>query len=669
MSILEILKGVIHNFKFLDMYGFPIELYLKESRNFKSNSGALITIIVILLAILSFFSQIDSWLNAEKCTPIYSMENHSVRNILDQNLTIQYTLQNENYNIYFSVNAILSEKTLGYKDLSKYLIIEYKYSKTGNDVDFVPLEYESCNSRTQNEFLGLNYDKEKVPVNKTNDFQMCIKYPFSLGLQAQPANQMVWLPILSFEIKECVNTTENNFFCASEKEIQDMIQYVTVQASIPKTIYDFKNKTEPIKKMFQYQIFYLDWNMKLRLVSEINPSYLYKDFGIISEDYYFQNVDFNAEKPVLNVRTKNQENKLLFQYQIRLSFQVDKYFLRNQKLGDILGSFGGILNIILSFGGVIAFFINQHLLLNTLINSAFNFVRNPTIMSHSSKKSGPAKYIEEKFIYPLHRYLREMFKVGKKSDDYILFTRSKKYLNEYVDLKKIIRRLQDVDKLKSVLFNDSERFFFDLIPKPEIIDEKIRCSFFSIINIMKKKQNLLAEDDLKTFFKNLNPKENSIEGRILSFLDEKTKQKLNIQTRFKTRGKWMKAKALVFKFLKEKREKEKLYTFDIKQENQIKDKEKYNLNTNGENINDASSFQKQSERSSLINRKISNDKTDICSNKNNKPILNEDSLSKFNKEESIDSENENSNMKLMLEIEKINNCLNFKFDFQDEEGG
>ena len=41
-----------------------------------------------------------------------------------------------------------------------------------------------------------------------------------------------------------------------------------------------------------------------------------------------------------------------------------------------------------------------------------------------------------------------------------------KHLNEYLDITKIIKRLQDLDKLKMILLNDNQRRLIELMPKP-----------------------------------------------------------------------------------------------------------------------------------------------------------------------------------------------------------
>ena len=124
----------------------------------------------------------------------------------------------------------------------------------------------------------------------------------------------------------------------------------------------------------------------------------------------------------------------------------------------------------------------------------------------------------------------------KKNDNQInreFYDLSCKYLNEYIDLKKIINRLQDIDKLKNILFNDQQRYFFDLIPKPEIFSKKndfMKKKYsFAIKNILKTKMKSITTNNLLLAnYEQLKISPSQINERILNYLDDRVKEKLNI---------------------------------------------------------------------------------------------------------------------------------------------
>ena len=72
-------------------------------------------------------------------------------------------------------------------------------------------------------------------------------------------------------------------------------------------------------------------------------------------------------------------------------------------------------------------------------------------------------------------------------DKRIFYQKGAKHLHEYLDIRKIIKRLQDLDKLKMILLTENQRRLFELIPKPDVVDSKNKLSLESLIKYQKKK--------------------------------------------------------------------------------------------------------------------------------------------------------------------------------------
>lgn len=364
--------------KFLDIFGIPIQLNFKQKIKYKSNFGALISLLVFAASFYFLIKLLLDWFQADVSTTINSSENFSVAGLLTNNITIEYTLDYKNYAIYFGIWATLPDLTeLSYKELEKYFTIEYKYSETGYGLSQSSIESIDCNVREQNEFLNLDYDREEIPENMTNPWRMCVKNPLKMGLIPDQESSTVYNPTLYLQIRECRNSTKNNNFCASIEEIREMIKYISVQASIPKTIYDFKNQSKPIKRLYRYETYSLDFGLKKYIANEINPTYLYKDFGLFNDDYRLDSINFNSGQETIDFKLKNEEDSVLFEYGIIIAYQTDKYYLRNQKLNDIIGSFGGMINVLYTIGSILCIYINRILFTNSLINMAFKIDYDP----------------------------------------------------------------------------------------------------------------------------------------------------------------------------------------------------------------------------------------------------------------------------------------------------
>lgn len=265
---------------------------------------------------------------------------------------------------------------LSYRELKKYFTFNLSVE---SDLDFPPssLEYEDCHLRKTYEFLNLDYDN--IPENATGRWSICIKEPLKLGLIANQLKSIAISPTFNFEVMQCRNSSLNNNSCASSKEIKEIAKYISVQVSVPNTIYDFKNQTNPIKRVFKYESYVLDYGLKKIFLKNINPTYLYKDFGLFNDDFRLDSINFNLGQENIDFSIKKEEDSednVFFKYQFSISFQIDKYYIRNQKLDDIIGSFGGIISVLYSLGSFICIQLNRTLFISSLINSTFRIKLN-----------------------------------------------------------------------------------------------------------------------------------------------------------------------------------------------------------------------------------------------------------------------------------------------------
>ena len=70
-------------------------------------------------------------------------------------------------------------------------------------------------------------------------------------------------------------------------------------------------------------------------------------------------------------------------YEIYFGFNVQTYYLQNTKLTDILGNFGGTINLLAAIGHIFCSFYNQWLTKHKLINMAFE---NQIVLDEKKKK-------------------------------------------------------------------------------------------------------------------------------------------------------------------------------------------------------------------------------------------------------------------------------------------
>ena len=101
------------------------------------------------------------------------------------------------------------------------------------------------------------------------------------------------------------------------------------------------------------------------------------------------------------------------------------------------------------------------------------------------------------------------------------YTKAISNLGEFIDIKNIIRRLQDIDKLKLILLDDNQRKIFEAIPKPGINNThskpNISGSFLTMSTILDPKRIL---SDLKKVAERLS-KDEPINQRLLNLIQKK----------------------------------------------------------------------------------------------------------------------------------------------------
>ena len=250
--------------------------------------------------------------------------------------------------------------------------------------------------------------------------------------------------------------------------------------------------------MYRNDFYYLDWTLKKTVISEITPSFLYNDFGVFFDDYKLQNANFNPTQITNDVGTRTIEN-VFFKYDVAFSFKAEKYYLRNQKLNDILSNFGGMINFLFKIGSFLCLYINNFFLTKDLLKFACNFnskkvnkkqtvqnlflkyfifpqfFKKKTFFSkenldqNQKKSSQIIDYLKNNSNFPS---IKSILFRNKDKEEY-LYKRSLIQLYEYIDLIAIVKKLGDIDKLKHILFNDYQRFFFDLIPKANLDKESM----------------------------------------------------------------------------------------------------------------------------------------------------------------------------------------------------
>lgn len=464
--------------KFFDLYGQTVNLYIEKSTKFKSQFGGFLSIGILFFISYCIFGVLISWAKNEKITVITSESKYSVNELLRANKNHEYELNYRNFYPYFVIRADLPEGTIYTQKMMKYFSFDFTYSDTCGQI--ISLGYEFCRDSYYDTFLEMDKQIIKEDEGKINKNRICLKESVKIGLYVNSTISTLNAPEIHFQIYGCKNSTENQYSCASPEEIDEIIPNVVIQATIPLTLYDFQNTQKPQQNFHDFSYIRLDKLMYKYVQNQLIPTFLFADYGYLYEDYRLHATNFNPN--IFFDPLARKESQPFYDYMFAISLDVKSIYLRNQKFNEILASLGGIINAIFLLGKILCMSYNSFILKHKIIKSTFS---QPKKQSGNLKSSSQMK--NSRFLPSFAQKVSCWNFIFPSRELKLFYSKGANYIHEYIDIRKIIKKLQDVDKLKMILLNEEQRKLFARIPKPEIFaTTNSRISIQSILKESKK---------------------------------------------------------------------------------------------------------------------------------------------------------------------------------------
>lgn len=450
-----------------DFFGRPVQLYVKKDRFLQSFFGGIISLLIIILSIVFLVYLLLQWNNLDKVKIVQSTDLKTSYELLAENKYYTFELNCNTYYPKFAMYLNFFNATiLSFKDIAQFFTLSAKRTDVfGNSIN---LETESCKNTREKDFL-----KKEFPLDKDEEddqaYYQCLKNPANVSLTPNQTMKTALIEYIEFSVNTCQNSSKNNNSCASLDEINKYAKYLLLDVWVPKTNYDFRNIKEPRKRAYDIYYYVLDPELSKLISINIVPTHLYKDKGLFFEDYEEGEIYFDIEHFHFDsVTRKITDGNDLFKIDFILSGGEKSYYLVNYKWNDILGNLGGTLNIMLLAGQFFCGFYNYLLIKHLVATYTFSF---PKKEDEENKKKGLSKF----------HLLRHFNFFKKQTINNKIYSMALDNLHEYLDISKIIKRLQDIDKLKLILFNDYQRELFESIPKPTFLTE------FGDFKFLKKK--------------------------------------------------------------------------------------------------------------------------------------------------------------------------------------
>ena len=284
----------------------------------------------------------------------------------------------------------------------------------------------------------------------------CISDYGPLQMQGSLDSNYFEYMILGIEI--CNNKT-SNFTCKTASEITNFINSHLFYLSYVPSAVDTLNYETPFNQHGAFISILLNFNSQTIVYIEFQDTYIYTDDGIILQNLKLQRIlNKNGDKLMFYPRKDgDQLLKIYFQ-----SSNVIKTYLRTyDKLQSVLAQTGGAIKILIMFFSFIV---------KPIVN--FNFYKDLGNEYFTFEYEEEGKIKKESLKFGLFKYFYAFFKnpdsdlVRKKK----LFDQSREILSRNLSLSQILNKFVEFEKLKFLLLDQNQIFFFERIPKPVIFE-------------------------------------------------------------------------------------------------------------------------------------------------------------------------------------------------------
>ena len=332
--------------KQIDIFGIPPLFTIRGRPTFQTHIGSILTIIcvtTILIYFIYLFTQMLCHKNPTFYSSIHYEEIPPEVKLSNNNFSFAFSLENFDYKNFIDNNVY------NIKAFQTKLILQndgsYKYQNTN-------LNIEKCNKIT----ISYNYDK--LPY----DNLFCINDDIYLqGDYKTP----IW-NYVTFNFYKCENSTENNFSCKSENEINNLIKGGFIGMYISDYSFQPNNFDKPFKIFIKnlhrpFSIkYYKDIILYFKMVEiETDIGYFFeekKKIIIPGFDYIQDDSKYEYENP-------NNFLSLNIKFSLKKEIHKRSYL----KLQNIFSNVGGTMKLILLFGEYSVYFIRITLYKNYIL--------------------------------------------------------------------------------------------------------------------------------------------------------------------------------------------------------------------------------------------------------------------------------------------------------------
>ncbi|KAM3146922.1 hypothetical protein pb186bvf_001076 [Paramecium bursaria] len=501
-------KQFRHTIRLIDAFGVPIRFNFNGKDSYTSSVGGVITIILVILIIILFQQYISDFSNRKtifvqikdnfySSPPKLSLnsDNFMFAMQIEQSSSFvqsPYFIINVTQNNYVRISNGTTQRSL--KQISVEPCQLYHFSKF-ND----PLIKKQFNSSSMNQFL--------CPTNNT-----------VLDLQGAFLDQE--FSFIKFSVSDCNGFTNMPTWNVSCSDSVSKSKYLNDNGAFRISIYTTNYVINPDKTLDYTQPYLtedLNFLFQPNFVRQ-NVNVYFKNYNIstdqnlfIGEDYLNENYIYREEN-TKSVETISQLQNSTYQ-PFQLYFRSDYFNKSSQRIylkaDQVLAYFGGIFSTFFLLSGFFVQFYNQNYYKLQMANRLYKFKdlekrtlieKKPLILSQKVYNQNSQLDLddienEEKLLKHgyanrfdfLYKYfldiIRRTYKVYPGFQYFIYLITFKKFkatiinklvdqcliqINNQMDVKNLIKKIQELDKLKSLVLNKQQIRVFNFSEKPII---------------------------------------------------------------------------------------------------------------------------------------------------------------------------------------------------------
>jgi hypothetical protein len=551
------IKWLFHN---IDYFSCPVQITFNDREKYSTILGKILSIIiycVTLALIVSSWSSLFNRQNPKTSTTITYKKISPLMNLTELNSI---------YIALFQTSDFLPFNDPSYLSFETNLFEVKRFENGSASFSYVPLKTKNC-SDYREIFKAKGFEKDYD--GNYLDQGVCIDLKArDIVLGGNFASN--YFSNFVYNLKKCVNSTDSNIICKPQEDIDKKIKGGFFQFFYFDNFVDLNNYSKVFTEYLIHYYIVLDPKSSKFVDAYFKYVNVSSDIGLIFEEKKYLSAvsyDYNKEQ----IDTSSTDN-LVIKFYVNSSNNYVSYTRIYTKFQEFAATIGGLLKIMTFLGTLITSTFTQYEMREKMFNSIFDFRTKKSVLRDNNHLKSQAPLKETVHYSPnlkykdffneaspnsekrdlkqhklLLRLVKNKFNSNKKEKSEIklgtchllkmivcccqkneqlkwkLVKIASKKLTKYLDYLKISSTLQDMDRVKKVLFNQHQRKILGISSKPNIMADS-NNNFSSISKLDDEEKYLALFYNYCAVRENIN---DPINERLLNCMDEKFKRKFD----------------------------------------------------------------------------------------------------------------------------------------------